>query len=232
MTKAEFDEIATIYDKTIPLYILNHYIIKRKNFIKRILREGKILDIGCGTGVLDSKLHESGLEVVSTDISRKMLWEAVQNYNLECVCANAKALPFKSDIFDLAISIVSLHHISKEKEIFYSIREMLRTIKSKGMILIWDHNPLNPYWAFFMRRLPQDKNVKRLISLKEIIQDLKSNGAEKIIVKRLGFVPDFIPPILLKPFQVLESIVESFPLLNKFCAHNVVVAYKGDSNVE
>lgn len=232
MYRAEFDEIATIYDSTIPDYVLNHYITKRTNFIQSILKKGLVLDIGCGTGALDSRLHNNGLNVISADISRKMLRQAQRHYNLRCVCTNASALPFKSGIFDLAISIVVLHHISDKNEIFCSIREMLRTTKSNGIILIWDHNPLNPYWFFFMRRLPQDKKVKRLVSLKEIVKNLRDNGAEKITVRRLGFIPDFIPEFLLGPFEFLEKIVEIIPLLNKLCAHNVIVAYKGEGCVE
>lgn len=232
MLEVEFDKIAKIYDKTIPIHILNHYINKRRDFIKGILSKGKVLDVGCGTGVLDFQLYKLGLKVIGLDISKKMLEEARRKYGLNCICADSITLPFKSNSFDLAISIVALHHLFDKKVIFYSLREMLRIVKPKGTVLIWEHNPLNPYWFLFMKKLPQDENVKRLIGLKEIIQDLRNIGINKIVSKRLGFVPDFIPRFLLRPFIVLEKIVESVPLLNKLCAHNVVVAYKGEDNVE
>jgi len=227
MPKASFDKVAKIYDETIPCHIRNHYLGKRLNFIKGIFKKGLVLDVGCGTGILDYQLENNGFEVIGVDISREMLREALKRGCSKDMCASATALPFKSESFDLVISVVMLHHLAEAQVVYEALKEMVRVTNKQGTILIWDHNPLNPYWSIFMKRLPQDNGVKRVIPLSEIIQHLRKIGAQRITYKRLGFVPDFIPPFLLKPFEILEKIIESLPLLNKLCAHNVIIAKKG-----
>ena len=58
------DEVAKGYDHTIPEHVRDHYVRKRVGFIRRRLRQGVILDVGCGTGLLDVALHEAGFGVI------------------------------------------------------------------------------------------------------------------------------------------------------------------------
>lgn len=222
MSKPEFDKVADIYDETIPCHIRSHYLNKRRNFIKKYFAKGLVLDTGCGTGLLAGQLIKDGFKVVGLDISLKMLDKA-RARSMLLVCASADKLPFKSGSFDLVISIVALHHIAYKEAVFNSVKEMARVKKPQGKIIIWDHNPLNPYWPLFMRRLPQDEGFFRLVGADEIVKGLEEAGIENISVKRLGFVPDFIPGFLLRPWQILEKIAERLPLLNFLCAHNVIV---------
>lgn len=227
MPKAAFDKIAGIYDSTIPGHIRDHYLFKRADFIENRFKPGLVLDVGSGTGLLAQQLNARGFRVVGLDVSWEMLNEASKRGGKDNICSTAVDLPFKADSFDLVISIASFHHLAGSKMIFLALREMVRVAKPRGHILIWDHNPLNPYWRAFMKRLPQDAGVERTIPLSEIIEDLKETGDYEITASRLGFMPDFIPVFLLKPFKILEKIVEATPLLNKLCAHNVIIAKKG-----
>ena len=43
---------------------------------------------------------------------------------------------------------------------------------------------------------------------------------------RTGLVPDFMPSGLMPIWTLVESFVESNPVLSLFAAHNVVVAQK------
>ena len=40
---------------------------------------------------------------------------------------------------------------------------MVRVARPGGRILVWDHNPRNPYWGRLMARVPQDTGEERLI---------------------------------------------------------------------
>lgn len=226
MPRAGFDKVARIYDSTIPEHIRDHYLLKRIDFIRNRFKQGLVLDVGSGTGLLAQQLNASGFRAVGLDVSLEMLYEALKRGGKDNICSTAVNLPFKAESFDLVISIAAFHHLAESPVIFLALKEMIRVAKPRGYILIWDHNPLNPYWSVFMKRLPQDEGIKRTIPLSEIVEDLKKIGTYEITAKRLGFMPDFIPAFLLKPFKVLEKIVEATPLLNKLCAHNVIVARK------
>lgn len=227
MVEAAFDKVAKVYDETIPVHIRDYYLAKRLKFIQGVLENGSILDVACGTGLLDYHLEKLGYRVVGSDISQEMLKEASTRGCARNICSPATSLPFKSESFDLVISVAALHHFAERITIYEALREMLRVLKQSGALLLWDHNPLNPYWPILMKRLPQDKGVKRTIPLSEIVDNINRIGSYRIIVRRLGFMPDFIPKFFLKPFEILEKIIENSPLLNKLCAHNVVVIKKG-----
>ena len=105
---------------------------------------------------------------------------------------------------------------------------MCRVTRSGGNVVVWDHNPKNPYWPLLMKRVPQDSGDERLVPQEEVVADLGAAGvpAPAIRAHRSGLVPDFTPPALLGLAQALERAVEVTPGLNIFCAHNVVVARK------
>ena len=104
--------------------------------------------------------------------------------------------------------------------------EMTRVTKPGGHILIWDHNPRNPYWPILMKRVPQDTGAERLIPEKELIEGLRAGGARPIVVQPHSLIPDFAPRRLMPLAIRAEAIVERTPLLNRLCAHNVILAVK------
>ena len=104
---------------------------------------------------------------------------------------------------------------------------MGRVVKSGGFVVLWDHNPSNPYWPILMKRVPQDSGDERLVPLEEIVADVRAAGLRTHKVLRSGFMPDFMPLALYQPWRLVERAVETIPVLNRLAAHNVVVAQKG-----
>ena len=222
-----FDLIADKYDLSIPLYVVEHYLKKRVEFIKKYVRGRLILDVGCGTGMFAQRLKKERFEVTGMDPSQKMLDIAKERFDGQIIKGSSDSLPFENEIFDCAVSIAVFHHIADEKKVFKTISEMVRVVKNGGVIIIWDHNPLNPYWPVIMKKVPQDTGEERLIPAREIREDLLKNRIYKIKIFHKGFVPEFIPEWVLPFFQILENILENIPLLRNFLlAHNVILAFK------
>ncbi len=80
------------------------------------LRGARILDAGCGTGVLSRMLDERGAEVVGVDISEKLIEVAKNrsslNKNIEYFAGDMKEKSFGN--FDYIIAMDSLIHYSTE----------------------------------------------------------------------------------------------------------------------
>lgn len=221
-----FDAIAEIYDSTLPAHVTEHYLNKRLKFVDSIIKAGRLLDVGGGTGALAQKLMARGYQVTGTDASLGMLRIFKSKTSTVPAGALAHALPFRSETFQGVICVALLHHIARPEAVRASLAEMYRVLRRGGALLVWDHNPANPYWPIIMKRVPQDSGQERLIPLAEICTGLSQAGASSIEVFRKGFVPDFVPPALLPALQWLEDGLERTPLLRRWAAHNVVVAHK------
>jgi SAM-dependent methyltransferase len=228
MSETHFDEVASVYDETLPPHVVEHYLGKRTRFLlDHRPPPATVLDVGCGTGTLAARLSDSGYDVVGLDSSRGML-EVLEDRapGVEAVLGSATEIPFADGRFDLSLSVATLHHIADRSEVRRALAEMARVVRPGGHVLVWDHNPRNPYWPNLMKRVPQDHGDERLIGLEELLSGLRSAGAEPVLVSRLGLVPDFTPPRLLGLAAALERAAERAPMLRERCAHNVVLAVK------
>jgi SAM-dependent methyltransferase len=226
MTETHFDDVAAVYDETLPSHVTEHYLEKRTRFIaSRCPPPGRVLDVGCGTGALAGRLAGIGYEVVGLDPSQGMLDVMRERApEVEATHGSATEMPFGEGEFDLSFSVATMHHIAEPDAVRSALAEMVRVVKPSGRILVWDHNPRNPYWPYLMRRVPQDSGDERLIGLEELTSGLEAAGAEVTDVAQLGMVPDFMPRALLGAAAVAERAAERTPLLHRVCAHNVVLA--------
>ncbi len=225
--QALYDDVAAEYDHVFAPHVLRHYLDKRLGVIRRILPGGRVLDVGCGTGALAGHVAAAGYVVVGVDASPGMLRQAAERGLAGAYAAYATALPFATGSFSLAYTVATLHHLATPERVAGTIAEMARVVRSGGHLLLWDHNPLNPYWPIIMRRVPQDSGDERLVPLAEILAGVRGAGLAPIAVRRLGLVPDFAPARLMPLARGLERLVERVPPLSLLAAHNVVIARKG-----
>ena len=121
--------------------------------------------------------------------------------------------------------MATLHHIAEPEAVRQTLHEMVRVTRPGGRVLVWDHNPRNPYWRLIMSRVPQDDGSERLVPEREIVEGLEGAGAEVLLARRLGFVADLTPPSLIEARRAASSGWSSAPpVCGVVCAHNVVLA--------
>ncbi len=101
----------------------------------------RILDIGCGTGLLAerirSELPES--QVVGCDFSRGMLSQAQEHERADAlVQGSALALPFADGRFDAIVSTEAFHWFPDQRQ---ALAEFLRVLTPKGRLLVSLVNP-------------------------------------------------------------------------------------------
>lgn len=227
MGNPQFDLIAEEYDYSLPAHVVEHYLRKRTAFLLEQCPLGKGLDVGCGTGVLADRLAQRGLSMTGVDPSAGMLQVLREKRpRVEAVEAPATALPFADGSFDLVMCVAVMHHVAEPEAVRQTLAEMVRVARPSGSVVVWDHNPRNPYWKNLMARVPQDTGEERLIPEDELVTGLRLAGAEIVSSDQLGMVPDFTPPPLLGLAASLERLVERTPLVSRLGAHNVVAATK------
>jgi SAM-dependent methyltransferase len=228
LSSSHFDEIATVYDESLPAHVVEHYLRKRTEYVRLTAPPpGRILDVGCGTGVLAARLAQDGYDAFGVDPSAGML-EILRSEHPEVKAqvASGTELPFEDGAFDLVLTVAVLHHIADRDDVRRTLTEMVRVARPGGRILVWDHNPRNPYWGPLMARVPQDTGEERLVGEEEILDGLRHAGARILRSEQLGFVPDFVPPRALAAAAALERIAERAPGVRRLAAHNVVLAVR------
>ena len=98
----------------------------------------KILDIGCGTGVLFpflSKLTKNQSHIVALDYAFAMTQEAATK-NIQIIntlCSDAHFLPFQDNSFDTIIAFHVFPHINQK---IYALQEWKRVLKKGGNLAI------------------------------------------------------------------------------------------------
>lgn len=226
----DFDAIAEEYDESLPAHVVEHYLRKRLAYIVDHATPGPTLDVGCGTGVLAERVVDAGFDVTGLDPSAGMLHVLNRRRpDIPTVVGSGVDLPFPDNSFVLTYCVAVMHHVAEPDAVRQTLIEMARVTRPGGKVLIWDHNPHNPYWPYLMRRVPQDTGAERLIPEEEIVAGLRAGGAKPIRREQLGFVPDLTPRPLLRAMQVVERGVEAVPGLRRLCAHNVILAVKTGS---
>ena len=225
--RTHFDRIAKAYNSSLPSHVIAHYLDRRTALVQRVVpKPGPILDMGCGTGMLAWRLQELGYDVTGLDTSIGMLLEPPADQMTNRLLGDGTQLPVRDGAFAAVISVATLHHIADPDLVRSAIREAVRVTAPGGVTIIWDHNPLNPYWPMLMARVPQDEEDTRLVSLNEILDALKTSPNVRIDHTRCGWIPDFAPSWSLPVMSLLERGLESIPGIRTLSAHNVVLARK------
>lgn len=111
--------------------------MKRAGLIKE--DRSIILEIGVGTGEVIKFLNfkKFSPKYIGIDISREMLSKLKLKFNrdkLDLILADAYHLPFKDDVFDLALMIRSIHILSKWKRALIEAKRVL--IKEKFLTIV------------------------------------------------------------------------------------------------
>ncbi len=103
----------------------------------------KILDLGCGTGLeleYYFRLNPS-VRVTGIDLTESML-NALKNKfpekDLTLICGSYFDVPFDENTFDVAVSVESLHHFTKDEKIpLYT--KLCKSLKDGGYFILTDY---------------------------------------------------------------------------------------------
>jgi ubiquinone/menaquinone biosynthesis C-methylase UbiE len=110
-------------------YIRRQYVLE---MLERIGTGGRLLDIGCGPGVLTPELVRRGWTVSAMDLSTGMLSAARRSTSnlpagsVRFAAAQATHLPFRSGTFDAVICIGVVSYVNDVPALLADVRRVLR----------------------------------------------------------------------------------------------------------
>lgn len=200
-----YDDISEDYGKNINLYCQKRFLGIVKKF-----SEGKILEVGCGTGHVQNKLKN----VVGMDITLSMLKKNRNN----AVCADAHSIPFKDEIFDVVYSIDVIEHVQNPGRM---IRECRRVLKKNGiLILITPNGGMEIALDIAEKlKLKLPEGPHKFLKFNELKGLVKMNGFKIISAERFVLFPKEFGAIT----GIFEKLENFFPY---FCLFSCVVGRK------
>jgi len=170
------------------------------------------LDVGCGTGETDRYLVERVGELFGADVAAKPLDVArVRNPNANYVLYDGVSLPFHDSAVDVAFAICVVHHVPQGRWNAF-LTEMSRVTKPGGLVVIFEHNPLNPLTRHAVSNCEFDEDAV-LLRRRELANLMRTEGLEIVEESFIAFTPWGSPRV-----RQLERWVRHLP----FGAQHVV----------
>lgn len=196
-----FDQDPELYDEVRPGY--PDELIQDIMLLSRMPKDGKILEIGCGTGQATMPFAKRGFSILCLEIGKNLASFAAKKFreypNVEVKVRSFEDWEPQKEHFDLVISASAFHWI--KPEIVYP--KAVKVLKKNGNLAIFMHHRPTPYDDFFIdmqkiqrRLLPEWEDYAKLTTPEEkILQTeacMNETGLfEKVIVKRYHWKDEY-----------------------------------------
>lgn len=191
-------------------YVGNHNIILAliKKYFKIPRSRAKILDAGCGTGLLVRKLERFG-KTWGIDISTEAV-RLSKKRGIRVKRASVMNLPFKARTFDLITSVDVIYHkaIKDDRKV---LREFFRVLKPGGLLTM--RVPAN---RWLMRSCDKQVHTRERYDRKGLERKLKSCGFRVLklsYVNLLLLLPAIVSMILEKMLSLHNTAHSSLTSL-------------------
>ena len=164
----------------------------------------KLLDVGCGTGVLSQLLIEKGYDVIGIDISENAI-NKCKSKGLNAYQQNlSEKLLFRDEEFDCILMSEVIEHIA---DTFFVLHELNRVLKTGGVFIL-----TTPNSAFITRRFryligKTSTETQNFSHLRFFNKKLLTRIVEEANYKILGFKGFLFNPLNLSEGFVLNNLV-------------------------
>ena len=186
--KSQKEKVIRFFDKYSATYYKKHYTEKtletynfttRKDLVLSMLKKNnwKVLEIGCGPGVMSLELLQKGYKLFAVDISKKMVEEAVNKIKKiknkpYFFIGDVENLCFSDSQFDAVICLGTLQLVNDKK----AIKEIYRVLKKSGILIV--AVPTKRMISSFLKLVikPLTPLIYKIMKREKIIINFKNKG--------------------------------------------------------
>ena len=158
-----YDSIADVYD-----HHYDHHRGKRyhthisSKLMRPLPRGGKLLDIGCGTGLFVEKFIKNGGTAVGLDISGRMISRALRRCPAsEFIVGTGEKIPFCDNSFEAVASLLAFSYVKDPQAM---LAESYRVLKPGGVLSICTLGK-----KFLTRGIPTIYQIGEKMRLKHLV---------------------------------------------------------------
>jgi len=147
--------------------------------IKRTKGTGRILDVGCATGILLSGMQKRGWECYGVEPNQKAAEYARERFGLDVYEDYLENTAFPNDWFDVVTFMDVLEHIYDPVR---TLNEVHRILKPEGVCIgtlpnanAWEKSFFGPYWIGW--DVPRHYHIFTPVTIRQL---LEANGFERV----------------------------------------------------
>ncbi len=185
--EVKYDKIGIDYNLTRKA---DKYLTEQLLYYLQPTKDGKYLDIGCGTGNYTSELQKNGFDLIGIDPSELMLEKAkLKNHKIHWKIGSAENTGLPENSVDGIIGSLTIHHWTDLK---IGFSELNKVLKPNGRIVIFTSTPeqMKGYWLnhYFPKMLSD--SIIQMPTLKRLKKAMKDSGIEFLETQKYFIKPD------------------------------------------
>lgn len=209
-----YDSIADSFTESSNEYCNQKYLEEISRYVKN---DYKILEMGCGTGLLLSKVKAK--TKVGCDLSGKLL-NQLKPKNVRLVKADAENLPFQNNDYNLVYHVNLLEHVPNPGKV---VKEGIRVLKKGGkQIIITPNGDIGLLLEIAEKlKLKAPEGPHAFLKTKHLKQLQKGLPVKLIDYRKMVLFPKG-PSFVLKFGEILETL----PLISNFGFFHLMVLEK------
>jgi ubiquinone/menaquinone biosynthesis C-methylase UbiE len=228
-----YDEFAAGYERE--RHHGYHALIDRleTDLTLRYAAGARVLEAGCGTGMILKEVAPHAREAVGLDLSPGML-SLARARGLNVVHASVTEIPFPDEYFDLVYSFKVLAHV---EHIGAALSEMARVVRPGGHVIAEFYNP----WSlrYLVKRLKRPTAISHnthdeaVYTRYDTLDDVKAflpPSLEVVDLRGVRVVTPFSQlikvPLVGRAFEYMEWKAADAPILRRLGGFMVVVTQK------
>jgi SAM-dependent methyltransferase len=174
---------------------LDFFVELKANYLLDIARRRlgdpkslSFLDIGCGVGLTDEYLKGDVGALHGIDVAEGVVERAGErNPWAEYSVFDGTTTPFRDELFDLTFAICVLHHVEPARWRGF-VGELARVTKRGGLLVVMEHNPLNPLTRLAVSRCGFDEDAV-LLRARQTHKLLAGAGLSLVEARYIAFFP-------------------------------------------
>lgn len=137
--KKHYDFFSSDYDRDRTRRYFNFVNDMETEIVLNYCIDKKVLEIGCGTGLILKKIQKFVRHGIGIDLSGEML-KIAYSKGLEVIQGDVVSLPFGDETFDVTYSFKVLSHVPYIRR---AISEISRITKEGGVLILEFYNPFS-----------------------------------------------------------------------------------------
>jgi len=161
-----------------------HFYNSRLRRVSELLADfscGKVLDVGCGPGIVSKTFLKKPIEYYGVDVSEEMIKVCIERHRDDPARhffqGRIEELPFRDSCFDVVLCLGAFEYVFDGN---IAIDEILRVLDPRGILIITMLNKSSPYLTWEDKIYWKLKNLeRRLIGLAGIGKNRRRGNAPK-----------------------------------------------------